>query len=182
MPATLKRLHHSGQSHFLTFSCYHRQPLLARMEMQESFLQALENVRVRFAFYVFGYVVMPEHVHLLLSEPQDNLLGRAMQLPKTEVSHEARRQGKRAIGESPFWQARYFDHNVRNYEGFVTQPRYIHRNPVKRGLCSTPGDYRWSSFRAWGFGEIDIVEVECEMLRSLIQSKHLGFPPFSQRA
>jgi putative transposase len=152
------------------------------MEMQESFLQALENVRIRFAFHVFGYVVMPEHVHLLLSEPHDNLLGRAMQLLKIEVSLEARRQGKRAIGELPFWQSRYFDHNVRNHEGFVTQLRYIHRNPVKRGLCSTPGDYRWSSYRGWGLGEIDIVEVECEMVRSRIQGKHLGFPPFSQKA
>jgi len=105
-----------------------------------------------------------------------------MQLLKTEVSPEARRQGKRAIGESPSWRARYFDHNVRNCEGFVTQLRYIYRNPVKRGLCSTPGDYRGSSFRAWGFGEIYIVEVECEMVTSLIQSKHLGFPPFSQKA
>lgn len=60
MPASPKAASPLGQSHFLTFSCYHRQPILARIEMQESFLQALETLRVRFAFYVFGYVVMPE--------------------------------------------------------------------------------------------------------------------------
>jgi putative transposase len=152
------------------------------MEMQDAFLRALENVRIRFKFCVFGYVVMPEHVHLLLSEPDDNQLGRAIQLLKTEVSLEARKRGKRAIGDTPFWQARYYDHNVRNHQGFVTQLRYIHRNPVKRGLCLRPEDYRWSSFRAWGRGEIDIVEVECEMVKAQTGlSEVRGFPPFSQK-
>jgi putative transposase len=60
MPDGLKRLHHSGQAHFLTFSCYHRLPLLAQMKMEESFLLALEQTRQRFGMHVFAYVVMPE--------------------------------------------------------------------------------------------------------------------------
>ena len=67
MPDGLKRLHYSGQSHFLTFSCYHRRPLLAQMQMQNAFLLALEQVRRRFEMRVYGYVVMPEHVHLLIA-------------------------------------------------------------------------------------------------------------------
>jgi putative transposase len=164
MPDGLKRLHHSGQSHFLTFSCYHRLPLLAQMRMQDAFLQALEQTRRRFQMRVYGYVVMPEHVHLLLSEPGGGALSKAVQLLKSKVSIQARREGKRAEGEMPFWQARYFDHNVRNKAGFVTQLRYIHRNPVKRGLCNAPEDWPWSSFRAWASGEISIVEVESEMV------------------
>ena len=74
MPDGLKRLHHSGQAHFLTFSCYHRLPLLAEMNMEDSFLEALEETRRRFGFRVYGYVVMPEHVHLLISEPEQGLL------------------------------------------------------------------------------------------------------------
>jgi len=85
-------------------------------------------------------------------------------LLKTAVSIRARKQGERAAGASSFWQARYFDHNVRNNEGFVTQLRYIHRNPVKRGLCARPEDWPWSSFRAWALGETRIVEVETEMI------------------
>jgi len=164
MPDGLKRLHHSGQSHFLTFSCYHRLPLLAQMRMQDAFLESLEQVRRRFAMHVFGYVVMPEHVHLLVSEPEGSLLARAVQLLKMKVSILARKQGQRAAGDSPFWQARYFDHNVRNNAGFVTQLRYIHRNPFKRGLCNAPEDWLWSSFRAWALGESGVVEVESEML------------------
>lgn len=174
MPAGLKRLHHSGQSHFLTFSCYHRLPLLAELRMEEPFLVALEQVRRRFGMRVYGYVVMPEHVHLLVSEPEDNLLGKAMQLLKTKVAVEARRRGRRPADGSPLWQARYFDHNVRNDAGFVTQLRYIHCNPVKRGLCRTPEEWLWSSFRAWAFGEPGIVEVESEMLATRRELERMG--------
>jgi putative transposase len=124
MPEGLVRLHRSGQAHFLTFSCHRRQPLLSQLHMEDAFLHALEEVRVRFAFYVFGYVVMPEHVHLLISEPQGETLPKAMQLLKATVSIASRKQGGRKAGGEPFWQARYFDHNVRNHSGFVTQHEF----------------------------------------------------------
>src|SRR5215471_17456188 len=114
MPEGLVRLHHSGQAHFLTFSCYQRFPLLAQMQMQDAFLCALEQVRRRFKMRIFGYVVMPEHVHLLVNEPSTGTIAAAMQLLKTKVSLQARREQKRLAGDRPFWQARYFDHNVRN--------------------------------------------------------------------
>ena len=139
MPDGLVRLHHSGQAHFLTFSCYHRRPLLAEMQMEDAFLDALEQVRRRFQICVFGYVVMPEHVHLLLNEPSSGTIAKAMQLLKTKVSIYARKEQRHFAGGERFWQERYFDHNVRNRAGFVTQLRYIHRNPVKRGLCRAGG-------------------------------------------
>jgi len=171
MPDGLTRLHHSGQAHFLTFSCYRRQPLLAQMHMENAFLHALELVRRRYRFYVFGYVAMPEHVHLLLSEPAGETLAKIMQVLKTRVSVQARKKGMRIPGEEPFWLARCFDHNVRNHEGFVTQLRYIHRNPVKRGLCRAPEDWPWSSFRAWASGEAGLVEVESPMAAALRRSR-----------
>lgn len=161
MPDGRYRLHHSGQAHFLTFSCYHRQPFLAQMNMQGAFLNALEKVRRHFQMYVWGYVVMPEHVHLLLSEPENGTIAKAMESLKTKVAVRARKE-KRGVDDAfHFWQPRYFDHNVRNSAGFTTQLRYIHRNPVKRGLCSSPQDYPWSSFRSYGLGEIGSVEIEC---------------------
>ncbi len=174
MPDGLKRLHQSGQAHFLPFSCYHRLPLLATMRMEEAFLFALERVRRSLGIVVFGYVVMPEHVHLLVSEPCVDTLAKAMQLLKARVSVEARKRGGRSGGDAPFWQARYFDHNVRNHAGFVTQLRYIHRNPVKRGLCHTPEDWPWSSFRAWAFGEVALVEVESEIAGARREMNRMG--------
>jgi REP-associated tyrosine transposase len=180
MPDGLKRLHHSGQSHFLTFSCYHRRPLPAQMHMQDAFLLALEQVRRRFQMRVYGYVVMPEHVHLLLSEPADGKLALAVQRLKTKVSVCARKEAGKIEGESPFWQRRYFDHNVRNYQGFVTQLRYIHRNPVKRELCTAPDDWPWSSFRAWACGEIGVVQVESEMIANLRTAKTAPAQPLNK--
>jgi putative transposase len=137
------------------------------MEMQDKFLLALEQTRRRFQMRIYGFVVMPEHVHLLASEPADGLLSKALQMLKSRVSIQARKEGKRDAENAPFWQTRYFDHNVRNYEGFVTQLRDIHRNPVKRGLCAAPEDWPWSSFRAWALGEMGIVEVESDMMAAL---------------
>src|SRR5229473_2625331 len=70
MPWGLTRFHHSGQSHYVTFCCYHRGGLLTTDESRRIFESALERVRRSFRLQVYGYVVMPEHVHLLLSEPQ----------------------------------------------------------------------------------------------------------------
>ena len=69
MPSRLKRFHESGQSHFVTFSCYRRRPMFAEPATMRIFELALERVRLRFNLCVYGYVVMPEHVHLLIGEP-----------------------------------------------------------------------------------------------------------------
>jgi putative transposase len=130
--------------------------------MEDAFLVALEQVRRRLQIRIYGYVIMPEHVHMLVSEPDCASLAGFMQLLKTKVSVQARKAQKRAAGDEPFWQTRYIDHNVRNHAGFVTQLRYIHRNPVKRSLCNGPEDWQWSSFRAWSLGEIGPVEIENE--------------------
>jgi putative transposase len=147
------------------------------MEMQEPFLAVLEQMRRQFDMRVFGYVVMPEHVHVLLNEPAKGDLADAMQMLKTRVSVRARNMGHRIEGGTPFWQARYFDHNVRNHAGFVTQLRYIHRNPVKRGLCCAPEDWPWSSFPAWATGEMGIVEVENEWTAQRRNAERPSRPP-----
>ena len=70
MPWGLHRYYGTGHLHFITFSCYHRGPVLATPRRRNLFLKILEQVRVRYGFVVAGYVVMPEHVHLLISEPE----------------------------------------------------------------------------------------------------------------
>jgi putative transposase len=89
----------TGEFHFLTFSCYGRCPYLSTVAAMELFEDALERVRLRYLFAVAGYVVMPEHVHLLVSEPWRGLLSRAVQALKLSVSMRSR--------ERPFWQAHY---------------------------------------------------------------------------
>jgi putative transposase len=99
---------------------------------------------------------MPEHVHLLLSEPERRTLAQAIQALKVSVAKKISQQ------REPFWQKRYYDHNVRNYESFVGKLRYIHRNPVARGLVERPEDWPWSSFRHYALREMGVVEIESE--------------------
>ncbi|HMH01633.1 MAG TPA: transposase [Terriglobales bacterium] len=156
MPWGLTRFHQSGQSHFVTFRCYHRRRSLTTDESRRIFESALERVRRSYRLYVYGYVVMFEHVHLLLSEPPQDTLADALKWLKQGVS-------RRLIGDADhFWQKRYYDFNTRNYPQFVEKLRYIHRNPVKLGLCARPEDWEWSSFRHYATGCEGRVEIESE--------------------
>jgi REP element-mobilizing transposase RayT len=86
MPWGLTRFHHSGQSHFVTFCCYHRHRLFTADASCRIFESALERVRRSYRLYVYGYVLMPEHVHLLLSEPRQDTLADALKSLKQGVS------------------------------------------------------------------------------------------------
>jgi REP-associated tyrosine transposase len=113
MPWGLTRFHESGQSHFVTFCCDHRRRLLTTDAARRTFESALERARRSYRLHVYGYVIMPEHVHLLLSEPQLDTLADALKSLKQGVS-------RRLIGKAGhFWQKRYYDFNVRNYPQFV---------------------------------------------------------------
>ncbi len=78
MPKGLVRYQHCGCFHFITFSCYHRFPYLNIGKARTLFERSLEIMRSRYDFVVCGYVVMPEHVHLLISEPKKAILSQAI--------------------------------------------------------------------------------------------------------
>lgn len=152
MPDKLERFQHSGGFHFLTFSCHARLPYLASAAASDLFEHTLEAMRRRYVFHVFGYVVMPEHVHLLVSEPRRAILAHAIQALKTSVAKQSRQR--------PFWLVRYYGFNVRSEAKRTEKLRYLHRNPVTRGLVSRPEEWKWSSFRHYLTGETGIVEIE----------------------
>ena len=160
MPLGLHRSQQSRQSHFVTFSCYRRLPNLGEARIRDLFLESLERTRRSYRFRVYGYVVMPEHIHLLVSEPERALLAKAIQALKISVARRALYY--RPFAETTFWQKRYYDHNVRSHESFEAKLRYLHRNPVKRGLVGKPEDWKWSSFRHYALAEIGPVEIESQ--------------------
>ena len=179
MPWGLTRFHNSGQSHFVTFCCYHRQRLFINDESCRIFESALERMRRSYRLYIYGYVVMPDHIHLLLSEPQrdggplkpafglsggSNWLNKPQQYSLADAL-KSLKQGvaRRLIGDAQhFWQKRYYDFNIRSYQQFVEKLRYIHQNPVKQGLCNRPEGWQWSSFRHCATGLEGHVEIESE--------------------
>jgi putative transposase len=140
MPLGLRRFQREGDDHFVTFSCYHREPYLGVASSRDIFLDSLELTRRRYNFEVLGYVVMPEHVHLLLSEPEgcEVPLSKALQSLKLSVS--------KRLSPKPFWQSRYYDFNVFTHKKRVEKLKYMHRNPVIRGLVGRPEEWVWSSY------------------------------------
>ena len=171
MARNLQRYQQTREGHFITFSCYRRLPWLRTARARDVFLRVLEKARRRFDFVVMGYVVMPEHVHLLVSEPRRGRLSAAIQVLKQNSSRELRRRARRRnlaqaelfreeeVTAERFWQRRYYDFNVRTARKRIEKLKYIHQNPVKRGLVQKPEDWRWSSYRAHAFGEAGLVAL-----------------------
>jgi putative transposase len=170
MPRGLQRFQQSQQSHFLTFSCYRRQANFTRPEIYDLFVQCLEDMRRRFSMCVYGYVVMPEHVHLLVSEPEPATLAQAIHYLKLSFAKRLRSRTGATITRS-FWQKRYYDRKVRDAQEFTVKLRYLHRNPVQRGLVKDPAEWNWSSFRHYALQEAGIVEIESE---STARDRELG--------
>ncbi len=136
MTKGLVRYQQCGCFHFLTFSCYRRQALLTRDGAYTVFELQLETIRKKYGFVVAGYVLMPEHVHLLVGEPGQPSLSVVLQVLKQQTSRELKQPS-----EVQFWQSRYYDFNVHTEKKRVEKLRYMHRNPVKRGLVEKPE--RW---------------------------------------
>ena len=162
MPHGLKRYHQSKQSHFITFTCYRGLQNLAAAAARDIVVSALERARAKYRFRVYGFVVMLEHVHLLVSEPEQGMVANAMQSFKISWALRTARFREFEGRRSRLWQKRSYDRNVRDYGEFVEKLRYIHRNPVKRGLCARPEDWKWSSFRHYATGEDCGVEIESQ--------------------
>jgi putative transposase len=170
MPSGLHRTYGAHHLHFITCSCYRRLPFLDTARCRDRFLSILEQVRQRYRFVVVGYVIMPEHIHLLLTEPEVGTPSTVMQVLKQRSANALLPKQKRRnprqrnlFGDEAqrraFWQARFYDFNVWTTKKRVEKLRYMHRNPVKRGLVETPEQWRWSSYRFYLLGEAGAVRV-----------------------
>ena len=171
MPNRLHRYYGAGYLHFITSSCYQRLALLASADRRNLFLEILEQVRRRYAFVVVGYVVMPEHFHLLISEPERGNPSTVMQVLKQRFARAVLREERRckppaqgcfwndALEAGRVWQRRFYDFVVWSEHKRIEKLRYMHRNPVKRGLVLEPDQWPWSSFRYYAYDERWIVLV-----------------------
>jgi putative transposase len=175
MPRGLKRYYGAHDLHFITCSCYRRFPLLGTANRRDLLLNLLEEVRQRHRFVVLGYVVMPEHFHLLISESQETTPSIAMQVLKQRFAHQVLAQLRTQRSASPgaageIWQRRFYDFNVWTEHKRIEKLRYMHRNPVKRGLVIQPDQWAWSSFRSYAFGEAGPVRInDCQVLELKIR-------------
>jgi putative transposase len=144
MPRGLKRYYGAHDLHFITCSCYRRLPLLGTADRRDLLLNLLEEVRQRHRFVVLGYVVMPEHFHLLINEPQETTPSIVMQGLKQRFANQVLSQSRMAqrsaspLAAGEIWQRRSYDFNVWTERKPIEKLGYMHRNPVKRGLVTQP--------------------------------------------
>ncbi len=185
-PAHRKRLRHydtPGHAHYLTFSCYRRQPLLGLDEPRRYLLGALVAARSKVAFHLWAYVIMPEHAHLLVWPFGGATVSDILRQVKLPVAKRCRLL---ALGGCPdllaamsvtppgvgrplrFWQrGGGYDRNLWSPGEIREKINYVHANPVRRGLVVRPTDWPWSSWRAWSEGVDEPVPIDRETVPPL---------------
>ena len=174
-----KRVRHydePGDAHFLTFSCYRRMSLLGKDRSRIWLIESLRAARQKRAFDLWAWVIMPEHVHLLI---WPRLPGYETKRILADIKRPV---GQRAIAwleaESPaflerltvrnanrtyrhFWQpGPGQDRNVYDADTAHQLVEYIHGNPARRGLVRRAEDWAWSSAAVWAGGADVVLKID----------------------
>ena len=137
-----------GTARFVTFSCYRRMPNLSERRAKEIFVDCLQAAREKHGFRLYGYVIMPDHAHLVIHPPDGIRLGLVIREIKSKTARAYFAEMSAGLKTAPrvFWQRRCFDHNCRSVETVREKIEYCHKNPVRRGLVDEPGNWEWSSY------------------------------------
>jgi REP-associated tyrosine transposase len=154
MPKGLTRFHQTGHLHFITISCHRHTHIFKDPNACNTLQQILEETRKKYGFLILGYVIMSNHIHLLMTEPEETPLSTAIQVLKQRFS--------RTRSEEFVWEARYHDFNVFTESKKIEKLHYMHRNPIKAGLIEEPHQWPWSSFRAYAHKEPHPVQITTE--------------------
>lgn len=163
-----------GHAHFLTYSCYRRLPLLSRDVPRLWIVDAFERTREELDVALWAYVIMPEHVHVLVHPRTTHYEMRRilvlLKQPVAKAAHHWLREHhqfawiERLTVVYPsrqlfrFWQpGGGFDQNIFREKSVPAIMEYIHANPVRRGLVERPTDWKWSSARFWeGWSDVPL--------------------------
>jgi len=151
----IRRIENQDRIFFLTTNVLSNVRPLNGTE-RDAVVQTLASAREKSGYALAGYVVMPDHLHLLLV-PGDNGLATDMQRIKRWSQHKI---GLARGNMNPLWQPRYFDHIIRRVRNFWEKLEYIHNNPVAAGFVSNPGDWRWSSCGGPAEGVTPMIPVD----------------------
>jgi putative transposase len=159
----VKRFNVPGHVHFITFSCYQRLPLLSNGSWRDFLATCVREACDKLNFALWAYVLMPEHVHLLVRPRNETykiseFFYEAKKPFATKIISELREKNAFVLkklevknaGERAhrFWQpGGGYDSNLWSWERIIQKAVYCHNNPVKRRLVKSPDQWRWSSFR-----------------------------------
>ena len=149
-----------GDAHELTFTCYQRRPLFEDSSVRDQFVGHLATVKAQLELSLLAYVVMPEHVHLLVWSKRVDVPKTLSQVKSSFAFYLLKEWKDNADprielcvtpqGDHRFWQAGGgYDRNIFSPEAFEASIAYIHNNPVKRGLVQSSEEWLWSSAMAY---------------------------------
>ncbi len=184
MPSRLKRYDEPGHIHFWTISCHRQLDFFHHDDIKQIVIDALAQLKTKFGICLIGYVIMPDHVHVLMyphakgsDTPIDiSILLRAF---KQHVGYH----GKSCLREywrthnqlwspsltnwatnnehgKPVWKTRGFDFNIHKFSMLIEKLNYCHKNPITRGLVKRAENWPWSSFRYYEFGDRSILPMD----------------------
>ncbi len=135
--------------YFVTAGTQDRRCLFRDTRLCQILVENLQFYRDRMKFGLHGYVIMPDHVHILVTPRQPATISDIIRNFKSYSSKEV----QKALGmRGPIWQRRFYDRVIRGEGQFHAALDYIHQNPVRGGLVRSARDYGFSSYRFWEEG------------------------------
>jgi len=162
-----KRINLDNQVYFITTNTFKRKRVFKDDRNCKLFMGVLSYCQKRYKFKLYGYVVMPDHIHLLI-QPDDNYtISAVIQKIKSIFAKEFKLKIKKRVAASlarggdsktiayaelieynhPIWQKSFYDHAIRNEQDFEEKLDYIHQNPIRVGLVKSADQYKWSSYK-----------------------------------
>ncbi|MCA9251436.1 MAG: transposase [Phycisphaerae bacterium] len=184
MPKHLRRYDEPGDSHFLTISCQRRLTFFHDDTMKQIVVDGLRILQERFKVCVVGYVIMPEHVHVIL---YPHARGGDAPVPISKLLYAFKKHvgfhGKQRLREiwrevgrlwseplnawatgdkedQTIWNVRGYDFNVRHHKALLQKLDYCHKNPITRGLVDRAEDWAWSSYRYYELGDESVLKMD----------------------
>lgn len=137
-----KRHVSSPRTYFVTSGTWESRAIFRVAPPCEIFIESLLHYRDKGSYHLHEFVLMPDHVHVILTPSEEVTIERAVQFIKGGSAKQIR---ERLIFKFPVWQRGFSDHRIRDAADYGNHVRYIENNPVKRHLVATPREYRWSS-------------------------------------
>jgi putative transposase len=140
----LIRHYSPGQTYFVTSVTYNRQKIL--VEYKDFFCHAVDKVRIDSPFEIVAWVIIPDHFHLIIDPLESNL---SSIIKRIKLSFAYQFRNSQNMYRSKVWQSRFWDHIIRDENDLNKHLDYIHYNPVKHGLVSSPFDWEPSSIHGF---------------------------------
>ncbi|MBI3913955.1 MAG: transposase [Chloroflexi bacterium] len=167
----------AGDIYFITNVVYNRLPILTRPSFIVPLIDSWNFYRYKQSYKLLGYVIMPDHFHVLIwpygDAPVADMMRDFKRFTSGRIARQAEVEGKkewleafRAAGEKTeraeykVWQDDYWDKNIFSEKMLRQKLNYIHNNPVRAGLVNSPDEYPYSSYRSYELGDEAWIEID----------------------